>query len=305
MVEKQMVEKKMDVYIYNRETKSLYQEKQFKERQLKFLYDTVLGRIILRLFIAGKWYSRYNAKKNGLRKSVARIQPFIEEYGIDMTQYQKKEYKSFNDFFIRTIIPEKRPIPKDENVLISVADSKLMYYKIEKDIGIKIKNSIYTVEELLHDWELAGEYRGGTCLVFRLTVDDYHHYCYCDDGKLLYSKKISGRLHTVGPISAKKYRVYCENSREYSVLETMHFGKVVQMEVGALLVGKIVNNLKEAFKKGEEKGWFEMGGSTIVLLFRENTVTIDEDIVSNSAKGIETKVKYGERIGEKIGERKC
>lgn len=291
----------MGVYIYNRETKSLYQEKQFKERQLEFLYDTILGRIILRLFIASKWYSKYNAMKNDLSSSVAKIQPFIEEYGIDMTQYQKKEYKSFNDFFVRTIIPEKRPIPKDGNALAAVADSKLMYYKIEKDLGIKIKNSIYTVEELLQDMELAKEYSGGTCLVFRLTVDDYHHYCYCDDGKLLYSRKIDGRLHTVGPISAKRYKVYCENSREYSVLETVHFGKVVQMEVGALLVGKIVNNLKESFKKGEEKGWFEMGGSTIVLLFRENAVKIDEDIISNSAKDIETKVKYGERIGE----RKC
>lgn len=289
----------MGVYIYNRATKSLYQEKQYKEKQLKFLYDTVLGRIILRLFIAGKWYSRYNAKKNDSSKSIAKIQPFINDYGIDMTEYPQKEYKSYNEFFIRTIIPEKRPIATDENALPSVADAKLMYYKIENDLGIKIKNSIYTVEELLQDKELAKEFSGGTCLIFRLTVDDYHHYSYIDDGKLLYSKKINGRLHTVSPISAKKYKAYCENCREYSVLETVHFGKVVQMEVGALLVGKIVNNSKTSFKKGEEKGWFEMGGSTIVLLFKEDTVKIDEDIVSNSAKDIETKVKYGERIGEK------
>ncbi len=290
----------MCVDIYNRETKSLYQEKQFKEGQLKFLYNTILGRIILRLFVAGKWYSRYNARKNNSSKSTAKIQPFIVEYGIDMTQYEKRKYKSFNDFFTRTMIPEKRPIPKDESVLPSVADSKLMYYKIEKDLRIKVKNSIYTVEELVQDRELAEEYSGGTCLVFRLTVDDYHHYCYCDDGKLLYSKNINGRLHTVGPISAKRHKVYCENSREYSVLDTMHFGRVVQMEIGALLVGKIVNKLKVSFKKGEEKGWFEMGGSTIVLLLKENAVNIDEDIVSNSAKDVETKVKYGERIGERI-----
>ncbi|KNY27876.1 phosphatidylserine decarboxylase [Pseudobacteroides cellulosolvens] len=290
----------MGVNIYNRETRSLYQEKQFKDGQLKFLYNTILGRIILRVFISGKWYSRYNARKNDSSKSIAKIQPFIAEYGIDMAQYQKREYKSFNDFFIRTIIPEKRPIPRDESILPSIADSKLMYYKIEKDLSIKIKNSIYTVEELIQDRELAEEYSGGICLVFRLTVDDYHHYCYCDDGKMLFSKHISGRLHTVGPISAKRHKVYCENSREYSVLDTKHFGKVVQMEVGGLLVGKIVNNLKASFKKGEEKGWFEMGGSTIVLLLKETAVNIDEDIVSNSAKGIETKVKYGERIGERI-----
>ena len=285
--------------IYNRETRSLYEEKQFKERQLKFLYDTILGRIILRLFIAGKWYSKHNARKNDSIKSIAKIEPFIAEYGINMEEYEKRSYRSFNEFFTRKIIPGKRPIPEGENILPSVADSKLTYYKIEKDLSIKIKNSIYTVQELIQDKELAEEYKNGTCLVFRLTVDDYHHYCYCDDGKLMYSKYINGKLHTVGPISAKRHKAYCENSREYSVLCTEHFGKVVHIEVGALLVGKIVNIKKTQFVKGEEKGWFEMGGSTIVLLFTENAVNIDEDIVLNSAKGIETKVKYGERIGEK------
>lgn len=289
----------MGVNIYNRSTKSLYEEKQFKGGQLKFLYNTILGRIILKLFIAGKWYSKHNAKNNDSRKSINKIRPFIDKYGIDITEYEKREYNSFNDFFIRKIIPDKRPIPREENVLPSVADSKLTYYKIEKDLSIKIKNSIYTVEELLKDKQLADEYRNGTCMVFRLTVDDYHHYCYCDDGNLLYSKYIDGRLHTVGAISAKRHKVYCENCREYSVLATKHFGKVIQMEIGALLVGKIVNNRKTCFRKGDEKGWFEMGGSAIVLLFTENIVNVDEDIVVNSAKGIETKVKYCERVGER------
>ncbi|NLI58202.1 MAG: phosphatidylserine decarboxylase [Clostridium sp.] len=289
----------MSVYVYNRETKSVYEEKQFKEKQLKFLYETFFGRIILK-FISGKWYSRYSGKKNSKRKSIAKIKPFIEKYGIDMEDYKKREYRSFNEFFTRKIIPEKRPIPKDKNILISVADSKLRCYKIEENLSIKIKNSIYTVEELLGDKELAEEFRNGICLVFRLTIDDYHRYCYFDDGRLLRRKYIDGKLHTVRPVSEKRHKVYCENFREYSLLFTENFGKVVQMEVGALLVGKIVNMEKLKFKKGEEKGWFELGGSTILLFFAENTVNIDKDIISNSYKGIETKVKYGERIGEKI-----
>ncbi|AUG56058.1 phosphatidylserine decarboxylase [Acetivibrio saccincola] len=288
----------MSVYVYNRETKNVYEEKQFKEKQLKFLYETLPGRIILK-FISGKWYSRYSGKKNSKRKSIAKIKPFIEKYGIDMEEYEKKEYRSFNEFFTRKIIPEKRPVPKDNSILISVADSKLRYYKIEENLSIKIKNSIYTVEELLGDRELAAEFKNGTCLVFRLTVDDCHRYCYFDNGRLMRRKHIDGKLHTVRAISEKRHKVYCENFREYSVLLTENFGKAVQMEVGALLVGKIVNMEKLEFKKGEEKGWFELGGSTIILFFQENTVKIDEDIVSNSYRGLETKVKYGERIGKK------
>lgn len=288
----------MSVYVYNRETKNVYEEKQFKEKQLKFLCETLPGRIILK-FISGRWYSRYIGKKNSKRKSIAKIKPFIEKYGIDITEYEKKEYRSFNEFFTRKIISEKRPVQKNKNILISVADSKLRYYKIEENLSIKIKNSVYTVEELLGDRQLAAEFKNGTCLVFRLTVDDCHRYCYFDTGRLMRRKHIDGKLHTIRPVAEKRHKVYCENFREYSVLITENFGKAVQMEVGALLVGKIVNMEKPEFKKGEEKGWFELGGSTIILFFQENTVKIDEDVVSNSYRGIETKVKYGERIGEK------
>ena len=70
------------------------------------------------------------------------------------------------------------------------------------------------------------------------------------------------------------------------------------MEVGALLVGKIVNLHQRAeVKRGQEKGFFQFGGSTVVLLTKENTVLVDEDILENSKDGIETIVKYGEKIG--------
>lgn len=153
----------------------------------------------------------------------------------------------------------KRPVPKDNSILISVADSKLRYYKIEENLSIKIKNSIYTVEELLGDRELAAEFKNGTCLVFRLTVDDCHRYCYFDNGRLMRRKHIDGKLHTVRAISEKRHKVYCENFREYSVLLTENFGKAVQMEVGALLVGKTVNMEKLEFKKGKRKGGLSWG----------------------------------------------
>jgi phosphatidylserine decarboxylase len=73
---------------------------------------------------------------------------------------------------------------------------------------------------------------------------------------------------------------------------------MIQIEVGAMLVGRIKNANKTTFKKGEEKGYFDFGGSTVVLLVNKD-IKIDDDILAQSAKGIETKVSYGERIGEK------
>ena len=70
------------------------------------------------------------------------------------------------------------------------------------------------------------------------------------------------------------------------------------MEVGALLVGKIVNHHgKTHVRRGQEKGFFQYGGSTLVLLVKPNTVQIDADILENSSLGIETIVQYGEKIG--------
>ena len=157
------------------------------------------------------------------------------------------------------------------------------------------------MSSLLQNEELARRYCGGICAIFRLTVSDYHRYCYFDGGTKGENVFIPGKLHTVNPISTELYPIYKTNSREYTVLHTENFGDVVQMEVGALLVGRIVNYHQEhRFCRGEEKGRFEFGGSTIVLLFEKNTVRFPEEIFEFSAKGYEKKVKMGEKIGEKI-----
>ena len=85
------------------------------------------------------------------------------------------------------------------------------------------------------------------------------------------------------------------------MIDTKNFGKVVQMEVGAMCVGRITNyHHKAIVRRGQEKGRFEFGGSTVVLLLRRDYVAVDDDILKNSAEGIETKVKLGERIGKAL-----
>lgn len=289
----------MSITIYDRRTATLVQEEQFGEKKLQFLYETALGRVILKLFICGTWYSRYNAARENSPKSAAKIAPFVSRYHINLSDFEQREYVSFADFFTRKILPGRRPVAPAKESLIAVADSKLLAYRIDENTAIPMKHSVYTVAELIGDEEAAKQYAGGLCLVFRLTVDDYHHYCFPDSGTLLDSREIRGKLHTVSPISARRHKVYCENYRVVSRLSTEQFGEMMMIEVGALLVGKINNRSVTAFSRGEEKGYFELGGSTCVLLLREGAAVLDIDIEENSARGIETRVRIGESIGQK------
>lgn len=286
----------MKTQIVNRKDKEKYTEK--SPLPATILYKTIIGGVVL-AFATRKTVSKVSSIYMNSKSSVKRIDKFIKKNKINMDDYPKREYLSFNDFFTRKILKNKRPFSKKQNDLISVADSKLLVYEINDKTEMIIKNKKYTLKELLRDKNLAREYKGGICLVFRLTVDDYHRYSFVDDGNVIKSKKINGILHTVGPIAFRRYKVFKENQREYSVLNTKNFGKVIQMEVGALMVGKIVNYNIEKFHRGDEKGYFLFGGSTVVLIFKKDIVEIDEDILKNSSVGIETKVKLGETIGKK------
>lgn len=279
--------------IYNRTSKSTYEDLQYGGKYLGLLYNSFIGRILLKLII-NPIFSKIYGKYNNMAISKKKIDRFIEKYNIDINEYEEKEYGSFNEFFIRK--KKKTSYDKEKNIFIAPADSKLMVYKIEDDMTIKIKQSIYTMEELILDHIDLEQFKNGNCLIFRLSMDDYHRYCYIDDGTIEKIKKIKGKLHTVSSIS-NSHRVYSQNTRVCNYMITNNFGKIIYIEVGALLVGKINNYNKKQYSKGDEKGYFELGGSTIVILTSER-IKIDNDIIEYSNKGIETKVKYGERIGE-------
>lgn len=286
----------MKTEIVNREENKKYTEK--SPISATVLYKTLLGGVVL-AFVTRKTVSKASSLYMNSKASTKRIDKFIKKNNINMSDYPKREYLSFNDFFTRKIKPGKRKFSTRPDDLSSVADSKLLVYHVNEKTEMLIKGKKYTLKDLLRDKRLAEEYKGGTCLVFRLTVDDYHRYSFVDDGTLIRSKKINGILHTVGPVAFKRYKVFKENQREYSVLNTKNFGDVIQMEIGALMVGKIVNHDVKSFKKGDEKGYFLFGGSTVVLIFKKDVVEIDSDIMMNSNIGIETKVKLGEVIGKR------
>lgn len=267
---------------------------------LSFLYNTYVGRIILKPLVKSKFISALTGKFMDSSISKFMIKPFIKSHNIKMDEYVNKKYNSFNDFFIRNIKKEARLINGNKNALIAPCDSKLTCYKITKDLKFNVKNSTYSVSSLINDEKVANAFNEGYALVFRLSPEDYHHYLFCDDGIIINNYKIDGKYHSVNPIVYDNYKVFRENTRECTLVKTNNFKNIMYVEVGALLVGKICNIKKQGkFKKGEEKGYFMYGGSTVILLIQKDALLIDDEIIKNSNKNIETCVKCGEKIGEK------
>lgn len=268
---------------------------------LKYCYCTRIGRparsIMTRPFITALGGLYMDSAL-----SVKRIEGFVRANKIDMDEYAQRSYRSFNDFFTRSIKPEARPIDRDPDTLISPCDGYMSAYRISGDSVFSIKDSYYNIEDLVGGSSIAGEYLNGTCLVLRLGVENYHRYCYIDDGFKSGNHRIPGRYHPVQPIVVRKQPVFVQNTREYTVLNTKNFGIVTQIEVGACLVGRICNHHESCIiHRGEEKGFFEFGGSTIVLLFKEGTVDIPQEVFDATLSDKEAIVKYGSAIGRKAG----
>lgn len=268
-----------------------------QDKLLRGLYGSKTGRLLLKLLVSPA-VTKIGGVLLNTRLSALFIGPFVRKNGIDLDQYGGQPYHSYNDFFTRPIKPECRPMNEEEEILISPCDGKLSVYPIGQDSTFSIKNTQYTLTSLLRSQKLAKRYEGGYACVFRLTVDDYHRYCYMADGEKSDNRRIPGIFHTVNPAANDVYPIYKENTREYCLLKTKLFGILLVMEVGALMVGKICNYHGAGHVlRGQEKGHFAFGGSTVVVLAPKGKVVLDEVLLSNTEKGCETIVKMGERIG--------
>lgn len=226
------------------------------------------------------------------------IKGFIKRNNIDMSEYPLRDYKSFDDFFTREIKPAKRPVDMGPLSLISPCDGLLTCLEITPELEFVIKGGRYSVASLLKNRDLAQKFLGGRCLIFRLCVHNYHRYCYFDNCQKGVNIPIRGRYYTVRPEALGVADYFSENSREYTLLKTENFGTAVQVEIGAAMVGKIVNlHQAGSFKRGEEKGMFRFGGSTIVLLLQKGSCGIFPEIEAACLKGEEYPVRMGQAIG--------
>ena len=346
--------------IIERKTGRLIQEEEYGQKAIYFLYHHFLGRLLLKMifarpyfsFLRGLYYNSFLSKKD--------IASFVEKYGLSK-ELLKKNYQSFGAFFSRKEAVYLREAGKENTKengeawkekiqgklpFYASASGKALAYRIDEEgrlilppgvqkesagkkenfhfLPLEIKGNFYSIEKILR--APCPEFlKGGTLLIFRLSLPDYHRYIFPAEGKLLRTKKIKGRLDSVRK-EAAHFKAFSENKREVSLLELTGMGKILHVEVGAMLVGHIHNHLGSKifsdkgaqnkkknlgektikfnrgyqqtfrFTAGEEKGYFSLGGSTIVEMLNEKIV-IDEDLFENTNKGLETKLEIGERIG--------
>lgn len=266
---------------------------------LRFLYNTFIGRCFLKILVS-PFVSKMGGFILSTRLSKLAVKNFAKKNNINVDDYYVDDIKCFNDFFARKVREDRRPINMTKKDFISPADGHLSFYKIKDDLVIPVKQSMFSISSLLQSEELAKKYDDGICIVIRLCVDNYHRYCYLDDGSKKENIYIPGKLHTVRPIALASIPVFTENAREYTILNTKNFGDVIQVEVGALMVGKIKNNHEEhIFKRGEEKGMFLFGGSTIMLLVEKDKISIPNEYFEMTENNQELDIKMGDKIGER------
>lgn len=169
---------------------------------------------------------------------------------------------------------------------------------IQEDCIFPVKGSQYRLSDLVDEEALTQLFGSGICLIFRLQAVDYHHFCYIDDGFQYTNHFIEGMLHSVQPAACERVPVYWLNRRMWTLMDTKHFGKMIQIGVGAFLVGGIVHEASGSeFRKGQEMGHFELAGSTVVQLFQEGRIRLREEIQDRMATGEEVRVRMGEMIG--------
>ena len=288
------------IQYYERESRQLKTEKVAGEKWLVWLYYNPIGEATLWALAKRKLVSSIYGNMMDRTSSAKKIHSFIEDFDIDMSVAQEQEFNNFNDFFTRKLKDDARPVDTSSTSVVSPADGKILAYADISNSDFIIKGYRFDVSSFLDNADLAKKYHDGALLIFRLAPMDYHRFHFPVSGNISPNKKIDGDYYSVNPFALrKKAKIFCLNKREYTILSNPLFGDVIMAEVGATMVGSIEQTFKgSSVNKGEEKGYFKFGGSTVVLLFEKSKIHIDEDLLITTAKGYETIVKMGERIGE-------
>lgn len=297
-----------EIFYFDRMSKKLEKELVYGEFFLQFLYgqEGFLDQCAkLLLFFVAKlpFWSHFYGKMQKKESSRKKIVPFIRKFQIDTKEFLNpvSSFTSFNDFFIRKLNLAYRPIDSRETTCILPADARyLAFPRIDQMKSFFVKGQSLSLEELLQDDALAARYRTGSLVMARLCPVDYHRFHFPCDGVAEAPRLIQGPLFSVNPIAlSRRLGILSENKRMITKIETKHFGTLLYIEVGATAVGTIHHTYQpgKECKKGQEKGFFSFGGSCLLLLFEENKICFDVDLITYSKEGIEVRALLGQSLG--------
>lgn len=297
----------MDIFFIDRTSKEQKKEQIPCKSCLEILYtNNPLGWLLKPIFGRWPWISRVYGKLQDRPSSKKKINPFIEKYKIDPSEFLEPvdSFSTFNKFFTRKLRPETRPIENGNDVAILPADGRYrVYQEIHHSEGFVIKGEKFSLSELLKDQSLADSYAQGAMVITRLAPVDYHRFHFPCSGTPSSPKLVNGPLYSVNPIALKhNIDILSENKRTITHLHTPQFGIVLYIEIGATNVGSIVQTFEpeKHYAKGDEKGYFSFGGSCIILLFEPDKIQFDQDLIEVTKRGIETLGRFGQSMGRAL-----
>ena len=297
--------KDIKVPYVKRNSDDIYYEPVLVEPLLSFFYGrygNIMRKYIFQYPVFSKILAGYYKSK--LSKKI--IPKFIDKHNIDVNEFEKQidEFNTFNDFFIRKLKPGTRPLDKKTTGGICPVDSKVRAFEnTDANYVFQIKEETFSLDKLLKGFVPTRNYEGGSYCIFRLTSHDYHRFHFIDDGNVIKTKRLRGKLHSVAPLSLERTKkLYIKNKKNLTLFNSKNFGPVICVEIGASCIGSIVQTFDKTknMTKGKEKGYFQFGGSAVLLFFQKNKIKIAKDLLKNTAEGYETEVKLGEFLGKSI-----
>lgn len=269
------------------------------DKALRFAYETLAGRTLWPILFGTRWLSAWMGRRYDSPRSRASIRALASIPGCRAEEAGKPidEYPSFNAFFTRHLKPGARPLGEG---IVSPADGRLkLYLNASATEPFPLKGATRCLREVFGPVGAPpvpdGRY---DIAVIRLAPVDYHRFHFpCDITSSAPVTTVPGRYDSVNPIALLRCPdVYALNERQIFYGEAS-FGPLWLVDVGAFGVGTIVQTYSgTTHRKGDEKGYFKFGGSTVILITRANALTFDADLVENSRNGFETRVLCREPI---------
>jgi phosphatidylserine decarboxylase len=298
--------KSQPVRFINRYTGAVETEPVPGEGWLRWLYETSTGQVALHALVKRSLLSCWYGSRMDRPSSRARIEPFVAQFGIDASQFSlpPSAYLSFNHFFHRALAEGVRPIdPGDSSVVFPADGRHLAFENVDAADGFLVKGDKFTVAELLAEAGTAADFKGCSMLISRLCPSDYHRFHFACGGVAGIARLVRGSLFSVNPIALRRnVRYLAQNKRVVTMLKSDSLGQVAIVEIGATMVGGIVQTYAPgAVRKGDEKGYFKFGGSCVITLFGQGRVKFARDVLENTAAGLETYAKFGDRVGMASG----
>jgi phosphatidylserine decarboxylase len=298
-----------EIYYYDREKKVMCRENVMGDAFIKWAYHALSGKLchifLYRLSLFSRLLGWYFDTGHSKRKITAAV----KDLGIETSEFLLKtgesdpvrQYRSFNDFFYRHLKPEVRPFSDDTDEICCPADGRVLVYpNADKTTAISVKGCETRLSELFE--EDITVFTGCDVAVIRLCPADYHRFHFPCAGELTSQRHLKGQYHSVNPVALNAVDdVFILNKRDTAIIKSDNFGLVGYVEVGAFGVGGIVQTYSgRRVSKMQEKGYFKFGGSTVVLVFEGGKVSFCNDLLEKSREGVETLVKVGQPLANKI-----